>query len=120
MTLNSYKPSGVINAVFSTIRFDLFLFANNQIGDPWKKEHGTFQTVERIIVNTRQRINVFRDAIQLAIIDAKTHQLPSFFTSTMGDDQGLSEGWTIPSSKHFLNLFMNDASFSRRDSRLVG
>ncbi|GFV46046.1 hypothetical protein TNCV_3019781 [Trichonephila clavipes] len=51
----------------------LFLFANNQIGDPWKKtELGTFQTVERI-VNTRQRINVFfRDAIQLAIIDAKT------------------------------------------------
>ncbi|GFV05023.1 hypothetical protein TNCV_222401, partial [Trichonephila clavipes] len=35
---------------------------------------------------------------------------------TTGDDQGLSEGLDDTFIKHFLNLFMNDASFSRRDS----
>ncbi|GFV06797.1 hypothetical protein TNCV_1538791 [Trichonephila clavipes] len=72
MTLNSYKPSGVINAVFFMIRFVYFYLPITRSEIHGRKEHGTFQTVERI-VNTRQRINVFfRDAIQLAIIDAKT------------------------------------------------
>ncbi|GFU99437.1 hypothetical protein TNCV_4177361 [Trichonephila clavipes] len=59
----------------------------------------------------------FRDAIQLAIIDAK-RQLPSFFlTSTMGDDQGLFQRVDDTFIKSiFCEPLHDDASFSRRDS----
>ncbi|GFV12831.1 hypothetical protein TNCV_2077081 [Trichonephila clavipes] len=58
----------------------LFLFANNQIGDPWKKRtwHLSDSRAYRQYEAEDKRLFFFRDAIQLAIIDAK-RQLPSFF-----------------------------------------
>ncbi|GFV10579.1 hypothetical protein TNCV_337041 [Trichonephila clavipes] len=102
MTLNSYKAFGGNKCRLFTIRFVyFFIYANNQIEIHGRKEHGTFQTVERI-VNTRQRDKrLFRDAIQLCDNRRKNANYRLFFTSTMGDDQGLSEGWTIPSSSIF-------------------
>ncbi|GFV57995.1 hypothetical protein TNCV_2572911 [Trichonephila clavipes] len=95
----------------------LFLFANNQIGIHGRKELGTFQTVERI-VNTRQRINVFfRDAIQLAIIDAKTPTTVFFLRAQRVMTKDFQRvGRYLHQA--FLNFFMNDASFSRRDSHV--
>ncbi|GFU91802.1 hypothetical protein TNCV_3191891 [Trichonephila clavipes] len=54
---------------------DLFLFANNQIGDPWKKRTWHLSDNRQYEAEDKR---LFRDAIQLAIIDAK-RQLPSFF-----------------------------------------
>ncbi|GFV01020.1 hypothetical protein TNCV_4809681 [Trichonephila clavipes] len=80
----------------------LFLFANNQIGDPWKKRTWHLSDSRAYRQYEAEDKRLFRDAIQLAIIDAKTPTTVFFFlTSTMGDDQGLSEGWTIPSSSIF-------------------
>ncbi|GFW11594.1 hypothetical protein TNCV_42291 [Trichonephila clavipes] len=59
---------------------------------------------------------LFRDAIQLAIIDAKTPTTVFFLTSTTGDMTKDFQRLDDTFIKHFLNLFMNDASFSRRDS----
>ncbi|GFW74572.1 hypothetical protein TNCV_2414711 [Trichonephila clavipes] len=58
---------------------------------------------------------LFRDAIQLAIIDAKTPTTVFFLRAqrVMTKDFQRVDDTFI---KHFLNLFMNDASFSRRDS----
>ncbi|GFX52648.1 hypothetical protein TNCV_4326611 [Trichonephila clavipes] len=80
----------------------LFLFANNQIGDPWKKRTWHLSDSRAYRQYEAEDKRLFRDAIQLAIIDAKTPTTVFFLlTSTMGDDQGLSEGWTIPSSSIF-------------------
>ncbi|GFU99705.1 hypothetical protein TNCV_338201 [Trichonephila clavipes] len=69
----------------------LFLFANNQIGDPWKKRTWHLSDSRAYRQYEAENKRLFRDAIQLAIIDAKTPTTVFFLTSTTGDDQGLSE-----------------------------
>ncbi|GFV37807.1 hypothetical protein TNCV_3040651 [Trichonephila clavipes] len=56
----------------------LFLFDNNQNGDPWKKRTWHFSDSRVYRQYEAEDKRLFRDAIQLAIIDAK-RQLPSFF-----------------------------------------
>ncbi|GFV22994.1 hypothetical protein TNCV_3009011 [Trichonephila clavipes] len=50
----------------------LFLFANNQIGDPWKKRTWHLSDSRAYRQYEAEDKRLFRDAIQLAIIDAKT------------------------------------------------
>ncbi|GFU20885.1 hypothetical protein TNCV_4869091 [Trichonephila clavipes] len=70
----------------------LRLFSNNQIGDPWKKRTWHLSDSRAYRQYEAEDKRLFRDAIQLAIIDAK-RQLPSFFLRAQtGDDQELSEG----------------------------
>ncbi|GFT50854.1 hypothetical protein TNCV_321641 [Trichonephila clavipes] len=101
MTLNSYKPSGGNKCRLFTIRFVYFYLPIARSEIHGRKELGTLQTVRAYRQYEAEDKRLFRDAIQLAIIDAKTPTTVFFLTSTTGDDQGLSEGWTIPSSSIF-------------------
>ncbi|GFS70585.1 hypothetical protein TNCV_2905721 [Trichonephila clavipes] len=57
----------------------LFLFANNQIGDPWKKRTWHLSDSRAYRQYEAEDKRLFRDAIQLAIIDAKTPTTVFFF-----------------------------------------
>ncbi|GFV37790.1 hypothetical protein TNCV_3040481 [Trichonephila clavipes] len=57
----------------------LFLFDNNQNGDPWKKRTWHFSDSRVYRQYEAEDKRLFRDAIQLAIIDAKTPTTIFFF-----------------------------------------
>ncbi|GFW55629.1 hypothetical protein TNCV_120131 [Trichonephila clavipes] len=59
--------------------------------NPWKKRTWHLSDSRAYRQYEAEDKRLFRDAIQLAIIDAKTPTTVFFLTSTTGDDQGLSE-----------------------------